>query len=171
MPALDFRFKVDAAGPIEYLSRLLPSRTGPAIKKGAGTAAFRIQQMMREELERLVYSTPESPTYQRTRTLWRATYAARPGGDHSRDHDAAFAGHDLAVTEPVAGGVVVLRGYEAEIDIGSWADWAYYVHEGLGGNATRGPRPFTAVPLAAAPAITTEEISRALAVALAGSVR
>jgi len=168
---MDFRVKVDAAGPIEYLANSLPKRIGPAIKKGAGAAAFRIQQMMRDELERLVYSTPESPTYRRTRTLWRATYAARPGASHDRDYDAAFSGHDLAVTEPVAGGVVVLRGYEAEIDIGSWAEWAYYVHEGLGGNRARGPRPFTAVPLAAAPGIASEEIGRALAVALAGSVR
>lgn len=136
------------------------------IKSGAGKAAFRLQEMMRAELDRLIYSTPESPNYHRTRTLYRATYAARPGGNHSRDHEAAKAGVDLKVTEPVAGGVVRLKGFVAEVEIGSWANYAWHVHEGHG-LGYRVPKPFAVRPMEAAGRILSEELTKSLAAGLA----
>jgi len=154
-------FKFDASGPIELFSNALPRNLIPALKRGAGSAAYEIQQMMRSELDRLIYDTPESPNYRRTYTLRRSTYASRPGGNHEHDHDAAKAGHDLAVTRPVAGGVVRVSGFVAEIEIGSWANYAWHVHEGHGFNRTA--RPFSVRPIEAAPNIVEKEIGSAIA--------
>lgn len=162
-----FNQAMDASAVIEAFDVVLPTRTKAALKKGAARAAYQLQEMMREELNRMVYSTPPG-SYQRTETLLRATYAARPGAEHSRDHDAAFAGHDLRVDEG-NGGIARVRGAQVDIDIGSWANWAWHVHEGHGNNP--GPRPFSERPLKEAPKILDREIGQAIAESLVGLIR
>jgi len=163
-------FSFDAGGPIMLFDDIIPRQLPQWIKKGAGAGAIRVQDIMRAELDRLIYSTPESPNYKRTHTLMRATYAARPGANHSGDHAAAKAGQDLRVSAPAAGGVVKLVGYVAQIDVGSWADWAWHVHEGHG-NGSRIPKPFTVRPLNEAQGILREEIGQALNLGLASILR
>lgn len=171
-----FDFKLDASGPMELFNTVLPREIEPILKIGAGRAAIRIQNLMRDELDRLIYSTPETPNYVRTHTLMRSTYASRPGAQHGHDHDAAAAGTDLAAgqTDPNSigrgGGFVRITGYEAEVEIGSWANYAEAVHEGWGSGA-RIPKPFSRMPAEEAPGILEKEIGQALAESIARSVR
>lgn len=163
--------KVDVSGPMELFVSLLPARAKDWVKKGAASAAVQLQDMMRDELDRLIYSTPESPTYVRTYTLFRATYAARPGANHSFDHAAAASGVDLRVEMPVAGGIVRLTGYEAEVEVGSWADYAQYVHDGNSPAGQRTPKPFAVRPAKEAARILSREVNAAVAEGLASSIR
>lgn len=165
---LDFRF--DASGPMRLFSEVLPRVVPQALKQGAANAAIILQNRAREELRRMIYDTPESPYYKRTWTLYRATYAARPGADHSRDHDAAFSGVDLAVTAPAAGGIVRLDGWEASFDLGSWARWASFVHEGYGPEGPRPPKPFLAAVQPEFTRTVVDETNKALAAAI-GRIR
>lgn len=158
-----FAASVDASGPISMFRDVLPNNLTPTLKTALGKVAYRLQEIMRQELDRLIYNTPISPSgYIRTGTLRRATYAARPGADHSRDHDAAFAGVDLGVTLPAAGGVVRMNAYAGEIEVGSWANYAWFVHEGYG-NGHRVPKPFAVKAQDQAGQIVDEELGQALA--------
>lgn len=169
---VNFQVKVDASGPIELFNNRLPRGLGDALKRGAGGAAYELQELARSELDRLIYSTPESPTYQRTWTLWRSTYASRPGSNHSNDHQAAEAGVDLAVRSKAeaAGGLVRLKGYEAEIEVGSWAEYSLHVHEGHG-LGHRIPKPFMVKAMENGTRIAQDEIGSAIAAYIATTVR
>lgn len=169
---VSFNVKVDAKGPIELFNMRLPRGLSDALKKGAGGAAYELQEMARSELDRLIYSTPESPNYKRTWTLWRSTYASRPGTNHSNDHAAAKAGVDLAVPSKseAAGGLVRLRGFEADIEVGSWADYSLHVHEGHG-LGHRIPKPFMIKAMENGSRIAQQEIGSAIAAYIATTVR
>lgn len=168
MAAFTYTFKWDSSGPILLFGEMLPRLIPQALKKGAANAALRLQARAREELRRMIYDTPESPNYRRTGTLYRATYVARPGANHSNDHDAAFAGVDLAVTAPAAGGIVRLDGWEASFELGSWAKWANFVHEGYGPEGPRPPKPFLAAVKPEFERTIIDETNKALAAVLNG---
>ncbi len=165
MGSMEFSAEWDMESFMGFLESRLPVGILKAAKQAAGVAAIRLQNMMREDLMRYIYDTPESPSYKRTWTLYRATYASRPGGDHSGDEAAAFGGYDLArsIGAPLSTAFAVIEDGIVEIEIGAWTHYAGFVHDGLGGG-DRQPRPFTVRAAAASNGIMEEEITKTLEV-------
>lgn len=127
------------------------------LEEAVGRAAIRVQQAMRENLERMVYAQPTSPSgYIRTHTLMRATHAARPDADHSSDESRAAAGEDLAANSPSE--VVERRGNQIMSEIGVWISYGDFVHSGVG----QPPRPFVAQTAQMAERALQEEVERAV---------
>lgn len=144
-------------GVLQYM-RGFADRAADPLMEGVGRAAIRVQAAMRENLEAMVYQKPISPGgYQRTRTLFRSTHAARPSNDHSGDEGRAFAGEDLAASEPLD--VVERRGDQIMSEIGSWISYAEYVHNGVNQPS---PRPFVSAAADAAEQIMEEEVAAAV---------
>lgn len=128
------------------------------LEEAVGRAAIRVQQAMRENLERMVYAQPTSPSgYTRTYTLMRATHAARPDADHSSDESRAAAGEDLAANSPSE--VVERRGNQIMSEIGAWISYSDLVHSGV--NQPQ-PRPFVAQTAQVAERALQEEVERAV---------
>lgn len=136
------------------------------LESGVGRAAIRVQQAMREQLERMVYSQPPSASgYVRTRTLMRSTHAASPNVDHGADESRASGGEDLAATNPTD--VTERRGSQIASEIGSWISYAERVHEGVNQPS---PRPFVTAIVPDAERALQEEVERAIQ-EMAASVR
>lgn len=128
------------------------------LEEAVGRAAIRVQQAMRENVERMVYAQPASPTgYTRTHTLMRSIHAARPDADHGGDESRAAGGADLAADRPSE--VVERRGNHIVSEIGSWISYAEHVHTGV--NQPQ-PRPFAAQAVQAAERALQEEVERAV---------
>lgn len=127
------------------------------LEEGVGRAAIRVQQAMREQLERMVYAQPPAASgYVRTGTLMRSTHAAAPGVDHGADQSRAAGGENMAATSPAD--VVERRGNQIVSEIGSWIDYAEYVYRGVNQPS---PRPFLPPPTDAERALQ-EEVERAV---------
>ncbi len=141
MPA-QMRFVVDITGPMQLFNNEMPRWGIRMLREALGTVAYNAQEGMRDELARLIYSQPEGD-YVRTLTLWRATYASRPGANHDNDEAAARSGTDLRVTN--VAGLVAINGMDAEIEVGAWTQYADHVHEGRG-IGFRVPKPFSVRP-------------------------
>jgi len=108
---------------LSYMRSLMSPSRLVHLERGVGRAAIRVQQMMRENLESMIYQQPPAASgYVRTRTLFRSTHAAAPGTEHGGDQSRAFAGGDLAATVPE--NVVVRRGTEIASEVGSWIRYA-----------------------------------------------
>lgn len=125
---------------------------------GVGRAAIRTQEAIRGHLQNMVYAQPSfAGGYERTYTLMRSTHAAPPSADHSADEARAHGGMDLAATDPCS--VVEASGGVLESEVGSWASYAGYVHEGT--NQPQ-PRPFVEAALPEAEAALEDEIMKAI---------
>jgi hypothetical protein len=128
------------------------------LEEAVGRAAIRVQQAMREELERMIYAQPPAAGgYIRTRTLWRSTHAASPDTDHGADESRAAGGSDLAATDPTT--VTERRGKKIVSEVGSWISYSEHVHAGANQPS---PRPFVAATLPKAERILQEEVERAV---------
>ncbi len=133
---------------------------GPVIKEAMGRGAMMLQWELRRQIEDLVYSIPESPSYKRTFTLFRSAHVSPGGTNHDNDHDRAFARQDLQARH--WRDAASFSGYIAQFDIGAYADWAEFVHEGKGrGNRPR--KPFLEKTLDQADALLIKEIERRVA--------
>lgn len=155
------RISAEWVNRAEWL-RHMQSFTSPSrlahLERGVGRAAIRAQQLMRENLESMIYSQPPAASgYIRTRTLFRSTHAAAPNVEHNNDQDRAFAGEDLAATRPED--VVLRQGTEIMSDVGSWIRYASYVHEGANQPS---PRPFVEAARDGAEQAMTEEVEAAV---------
>lgn len=127
------------------------------LEEGVGRAAIRVQQAMREQLERMVYAQPQAASgYVRTYTLMRGTHAAAPGTDHGSDESRASSG-DMAATDPTS--VVERRGNQIMSEIGVWNSYAQYVVDGVNQPS---PRPFVDAVEADAQRALQEEVERAV---------
>ncbi len=145
---------------LEYLASFAAPPSAKVLMEAVGCAAIRVQERMRQQLESMIYSQPTSTSgYERTRTLFRSTHAARPSNDHSGDEDRARGGTDLAASKPMD--VVERRGDTIASEIGSWAGYAQKVAEGRG-RGERTPRPFVDSVEQDANRILDEEVTRAL---------
>lgn len=142
---------------LAYLLGFAGARAVEPLMEAVGRAAIRVQDVIRNNLEAMVYSQPMSPSgYQRTRTLFRSAHAAKPSTEHSGDEAAAFAGANLAATDPMT--VVERRGDQIVSEVGSWVSYSEFVHEGV----KQPSRPFVAAALPDAERIMEEEIEAAV---------
>ncbi len=137
------------------------------VGRGVGRAALRVQDDIRNHVENMVYSQPQSSSgYERTHTLMRSVHAAQPDADHSSDEARAYGGQNLAATSPDA--VVSASGGVLVSEVGSWVSYASLVHQGT--NQPQ-PRPFVAVAVPAAEAMLETEIMRSILEELAKAPR
>ncbi len=145
---------------LSYMRAFAGPRASKPLQESVGKAAIRVQAAMRDNMEAMVYSQPQSATgYMRTRTLYRATHAARPSNNHSGDEARAGAGEDLAAHDPMQ--VVEMRGGTIASHIGVWISYAEHVHEGIN---QPGPRPFMRNLEKSATDILNEEVTQAIMV-------
>lgn len=127
------------------------------VSRGVGRAAIRTQEIIRENLERMVYSQPPTSNYTRTRTLMRSVHAASPSASHAADETRASGGVDLSASQPDS--VVGAEGSVLISEVGSWISYASKVHEGV--NQPQ-PRPFVGMAVASAEAFLGEEVMTAI---------
>lgn len=148
---------------LNFIHRL-GAKAEKIVGRGVGRAAIRTQEAIRGHLMSMIYAQPSqsggtggSRGYERTYTLMRSTHAAPPSADHSADEIRAHSGMDLAATDPHS--VVEASGGVLESEVGSWASYAGYVHEGI--NQPQ-PRPFVEAALPQAEAALEDEIMKAI---------
>jgi len=137
MPYFGARFEGDKAF-VDALRKSAGRLGETVIQAVVGTTAVRIQEIMRRNLEAMIYSQPPAASgYVRTRTLFRSTHASPPDMDHSGDEARAHSGEDLATSAAQATG----KASNGKIgsDIGSWISYADFVHDGV---RQPEPRPF-----------------------------
>ncbi len=140
------------------MRNLRGERSLAMLEEAVGRAAIRVQQVMRQQLDRMVYAQPPAASgYARTYTLMRSTHAAKPGTDHGADEARAFGGADLAATDPTD--VTERRGNQIVSEIGSWAGYSEFVHKGVNQPS---PRPFVTATLPDAERALQEEVERAV---------
>lgn len=145
---------------LDYLLLFAGPKSSRPLKEAVGKAAIRVQAVMRDNLESMIYAQPQSASgYIRTHTLYRAAHAARPSNDHSGDEVRARAGQDLAAHSPLQ--VVEMRGDTIASHIGVWISYAHAVHEGINQPA---PRPFVRNLDKDAADILNEEVTEAIMV-------
>jgi len=121
-----------------------------------GTAAIRIQEVVRRNLEAMIYSQPPASSgYQRTRTLFRSAHASPPDMDHSGDEERAHGGEDLAAVSASQAAGKASNG-KIGSEIGSWISYADFVHDGV---RQPEPRPFVDAAEDEANAIIEEEMT------------
>ena len=142
---------------LDFIERL-GANAEHVVGRGVGRAAIRVQADIRNHVENMVYSQPQSASgYERTYTLMRSVHAAQPDADHGGDEARAYGGQNLAATSPddvvsASRGVLVS-------EIGSWISYAALIHQGI--NQPQ-PRPFIAVAVPAAEAVLETEIMTAI---------
>lgn len=143
---------------LSYLRSFAGARAKQPLMEAVGRAAIRVQQIVRNNLESMVYSQPPASSgYARTRTLLRSAHAARPSTDHSGDEGRARGGADLVATQPLD--VVEMRGDTIASEIGSWISYSEYVHQGVDQPS---PRPYLRSAEDQAGDILEEEVDRAV---------
>ncbi len=128
------------------------------LEEAVGRAAIRTQKVMRDQLERMVYSQPPAASgYVRTRALMRSVHAVVPGANHGGDGSRAAGGGDLAATSP--NDVIARRGTQIISEVGSWISYAEFVHEGVNQPSSR---PFVTASVSDAEQALQEEVERAI---------
>lgn len=143
---------------LSYIRGFSGPRVTKTLQGAVGKAAIRVQGVMRQNLESMVYAQPQAASgYVRTRTLHRSTHAARPSNDHSGDEARASGGTDLAASDPMQ--VVEKRGDTIASEIGSWISYAEQVHEGVNQPSSR---PFVANAVQQANDILAGEVAQAV---------
>jgi len=126
------------------------------LTNAVGAAGIRVQQMMRANLESMIYAQSPAPGgYIRTRTLYRSTHAAPPDAEHGGDESSASSGGDLAAT--VASQAAGMRGDTIISEVGSWISYAAPVHDGA---SQPQARPFMKQAEPAAAVALREEVAR-----------
>lgn len=144
---------------LNFLERL-GAMQAVVVGRGVGRAAIQTQDIIRNNLQNMIYAqSPAASGYQRTYTLMRSTHAASPSASHDADERRAHGGADLAATdiEPLA--VVETAGSTLASEVGSWASYASFVHDGV--NQPQ-PRPFVSAAVPAAEAALHKEITEAI---------
>ena len=104
-------------------------RQRQSVVTAAGRAGIRVQEIIRGNLDREVYSSPPSASgYIRTHRLMNSVHASPPDASHDDDHDRAL-NNDLAARAPSRA-----AGWDGDnivSEVGSWVDYADFVHEGV----------------------------------------
>ncbi len=143
-----------------YMGSFSGARGLQSLEEGVGKAAIKIQDIIREDMESMVYSQGQSASgYERTRTLLRSAHAARPSNEHGSDEDRALGGADLKATKPRE--VVERRGKNLVSEAGTWISYAEAVHDGLG-RGERTAKPFITRALNEAANILDDEVVEAI---------
>ncbi len=139
-----------------YLAAFGNAAAVRSLTTAVGSAGIRVQRMMRENLESMIYAQSPAPGgYIRTRTLIRSVHAAPPDAEHTGDESTASSGSDLAAT--VASQAAGMRGDTIMTEVGSWISYAAPVHDGA---FQPQPRPFMKQAEPAATVALREEVAR-----------
>lgn len=161
-----FRMLVDISGPMMMFTAMQSPSVMDRIGLGVGEAALLTQADMKDQLNSMIYSKPETRYYKRTFRLYRGAHAAMPGNDHSTD-DSSAETSDMAASS--ASAIVAATNGVYMSEVGDWVSYAWFVHEGYG-LGLRATRPFSAQPTMNAEGHMLLEVNQALADALSGIV-
>ncbi len=141
-----------------YLAAFGNNAAVAKLTEAVGSAGIRVQQLMRENLESMIYMRSPAPGgYIRTRTLYRSTHAAKPDANHSGDESRASSGGDLAAQS--ASQAAGAKGDQLISEVGSWISYAAPVHDGA---FQPQPRPFMKQAESAANTALREEVAHAV---------
>lgn len=153
------KIKIDASGPIRLFKQMTTPKVMTAIQTGVGKAAHLVETSMREQLQSMIYSRPETPGYKRTYRLFRGAHAANPKWNHADD---GYAAEEIDLKTTSNTDIVEVEGFVFKTEVGDWVSYALAVHEGYG-FGTRTPRPFSAQPLMEADGHMRNEVNQAIA--------
>ncbi len=141
-----------------YLAAFGNAAAVRSLTTAVGSAGIRVQRMMRENLESMIYAQSPAPGgYIRTRTLYRSVHASPPDTQHGGDESRASSGGDLAAQS--ASQAAGAKGDQLISEVGSWISYSEFVHNGVNQPQAR---PFMKAAEPAAATILREEIAHAV---------
>lgn len=117
-------------GVSTYLAAFGNAAAVQKLTLAVGKAGMRVQSMMQQNAESMIYSQPSAPGgYIRTRTLHRSIHAAPPDAQHGGDEARASSGTNLAAQS--ASQAAGAKGDQLISEVGSWISYAEFVHKGV----------------------------------------